>query len=709
MKDIFKPDENCWRVEHAARAAVLVDGEAYFAALREAMLRAQHAIIVVGWDLHSEVELLRNGESDEYPTQLGALLNALAEARPSLDIYLLNWDYAIVYALEREFFPTYKLQWRSHKRVHFRLDAKHPVGASQHQKLVVIDDRIAFCGGFDLSKWRWDTREHRVDDDRRTDPDGETYPPFHDMQMLVDAEAARALAEVAWQRWETATGESAKEIPDDDNDPWPAGVREDFSEVQVAIARTLPALEGRQAVREVERLYLDSIAAAKEFIYIENQYLTSKGIGDALSKRLGEQDGPEIVIVMPRETGGWLEQHTMDVLRARLLRRLRDADIHDHLRVYYVSLGGNPAQVVMIHAKLMVIDDRFLRVASSNLSNRSMGMDAECDLAIGCEAGSDHVAGIRKLRHGLLAEHLGVDEETVAAAEREHGSLIRAVESLRGNAHTLEPLAAEISEEMDAWVPDADLIDVGKAVEPEDMLDYIVGEKEQGRRAWYHLMRVALLIAAVLGLAALWRFTGLHTWLDIESMAGVARAIQESPLTPLLVPGVYVLCGILVVPMTLLIIVTVSVFGPWLGAFYALLGGELSALVTFWIGRLLGKDAVSRIAGRRVNSISNALSRRGILVIITLRIVPVAPFSVINVIAGISKIRLRDFAIGNLLGMLPGVIAIAFLADRLVASLRDPSATSIVLLIVAVVAVIAAIYGLRLWVQRKNRRREALE
>ncbi|MCB1706876.1 MAG: VTT domain-containing protein [Halioglobus sp.] len=707
MNTIFTPEENCWRVEHAARAAVLVDGEAYFAALREAMLRAQHAIIIVGWDLHSEVQLLRNGESDEYPTKLGELLNALARDRPSLDIYLLNWDYAIVYALEREFFPTYKLQWRSHERVHFRLDAKHPLGASQHQKLVVIDDRIAFCGGFDLSKWRWDTRQHRIDDARRTDPDGKPYPPFHDVQMLVDAEAARALAEVAWQRWQTATGESPKTVPEYEGDPWPPGIREDFTDVQMAIARTLPALEGRQTVREVEQLYFDSIAAAQDFIYIENQYLTSAGIGDALATRLGEPDGPEIVIVMPRETGGWLEQHTMDVLRARLLRRLRDADLHDRLRVYYVSLGGEPAQAVMIHAKLMVIDDCFLRVASSNLSNRSMGMDAECDLAFGCAPGSDHVAGIRRVRRGLLAEHLDVDVEAVAAAERDHSSLIRAVESLRGNVHTLEPLAADIPEDVDAWVPDAELIDVGRAVEPEEVLDHIVGEKEQGRQAWHYLMRVALLIAAVLGLAALWRFTPLHSWLDVERMSGIARAIQDSALTPLLVPAVYVLCGILVVPMTLLIIVTVSVFGPWLGAFYALLGGELSALVTFWIGHLMGKDTVSRIAGRRVSRISDALSRRGVLVIITLRIVPVAPFSVINVVAGISDIRLRDFAIGNFVGMLPGVVAIAFLADRLVASLRDPSATSIVLLLLATVAVIAAIYGLRVWVQRKNQRRDS--
>ena len=698
----FKPSENCWRVERASRAALLIDGETYFPALREAMKRAQHAIVIVGWDIHSEVRLVRDGVSDEYPVTLGALLNALAEERPSLDVYLLNWDYSIVYAMERELFPTYKLQWRSHERVHFQFDAKHPLGASQHQKVVVIDDSIAFCGGFDLSKWRWDTREHRVEDERRTDPDGDTYPPFHDIQMLVDGAAARALGEVVRDRWQSATGQALKAFNAGDNAPWPEGIQADFEDVEIGIARTLPAFEGREPIREVERLYLDSIAAAQQFIYIENQYLTSQKISEALIAKLQEKNGPEIVIVMPRETGGWLEQHTMDVLRARLVQQLRNADEYDRLRIYFVGLGGEPTVALMVHAKFMVIDDCFLRVASSNLSDRSMGLDAECDLAITCEAGGAHTAAIRAIRHSLLGEHLDVDTAAVASAENEQGSLIGAIETLRGNTHSLEELSGDIPPEVDAWVPDADLIDVGNTVEPEQLLDHLVGQKDQGRQAWYYLMRVALLLGAVIGLAVLWRFTPLHAWLDVERMANVAQAIQDSPFTPLLVLLAYVLSGIVVVPLTLLIIVTVSVFGPWLGAFYALLGGELSALVTFYVGHLMGRDRVSRIAGSRVESISNALARRGVLVIITLRIVPVAPFSVINVIAGISDIRARDFAIGNLLGMIPGVLAIAFLADRLVASVLDPSATSIVLLLLAITLVIAALYGLRHWVKRKR-------
>ena len=103
--------------------------------------------------------------------------------------------------------PLYALNWKTHSRVRFYMDDKHPVGASQHQKIVVVDDAVAFSGGLDLSKWRWDTPEHRIDDQRSVDPDGKPYPPFHDVQMVVDGAAAAALGQLARERWQRATGE----------------------------------------------------------------------------------------------------------------------------------------------------------------------------------------------------------------------------------------------------------------------------------------------------------------------------------------------------------------------------------------------------------------------------------------------------------------------------------------------------------------------
>ena len=704
MDTLLAPGRNCWHLAHAHRAAFVIDGADYYRAIREAIIRARHAVFIVGWDIHSELRLVRDDTppDDGYPVILGALLDAVAAERPDLHVYILSWDFAMIYALEREFFPRYKLRWRSHDRVHFCLDGEHPLGASQHQKIVVVDDAIAFSGGLDISKWRWDTSEHRPEDTRRLDPDGKPYPPFHDVQMLVDGEAAARLGELARERWRFAGGEADPVEPRGaDHDPWPPSVQPSLTNLDVAIARSLPAYRDRGEIREVERLYLDSIAAAQRFLYIENQYFSSHRMAEALAERLREPDGPEVVLVMPEQTGGWLEQHTMDVLRGRVLRDLHEADRHDRLRVYYARLSSEPHVSLMVHAKVMVIDDAFARVASSNLSNRSMGLDSECDLAVASTDARDLGEPIAAFRRRLLAEHLGVSVDALAAAEEEHDGLIAAIESLRGGERTLQPLDAGIPAEVDEWVPDAALLDPEKPVSPQELFDQIV-DPDQQTPAWRHFLKIGLLIAGVLALAALWRWTPVGDWLDVDRLADVGRWIDERPFTPLLVIGAYVLAGLAVVPITLMFIVTVMVFGAWTGAIYSLVGAEISALVTYGIGHLLGRDAVARLAGGRVHRISRTLGQRGLLTTIALRIIPVAPFSVINVIAGVSEIRFRHFAIGSLIGLLPGVAATAFLADRIVASLRDPTPTQIVILLVAIGVVILAMAGLRYWLRRKR-------
>ena len=699
---VLREGTNCWRISRANRASFIVDGEAYFAAVRDAIIEARRSIFIVGWDIHSQLELVRNdGGDDGLPRALGALVDAVASRRPELEVYILDWDFAMIYAMEREFFPRYKLRWKSHDRVHFCLDGEHPVGASQHQKIVVVDDQVAFSGGLDLGTWRWDSCAHLVNDKRRVDPDGESYPPFHDVQMIVDGAAACALGELARARWLAAGGVEPAPIRrrNDDHDPWPSNVDAVFLQVDVGISRTSPQYKDRDQVREVEQLYLDSIEAARRFIYVENQYLSSHRIGQALAQRLQEPNGPELIIVMPKQTGGWLEQHTMDVLRARLLRSLRNADRHGRLRVYYVRLAEEPHVTLMVHAKVMIIDDQFVRIASSNLSNRSMGLDSECDLAVESGESQDSGKAIGEFRRRLLAEHLGRTADDLAAAESSTRSLIEAVESLRDGERTLMPLKAEVSAELDRWVPESALLDPEEPVEPEELLDRFVGPGQE-KSLRKGLIKLSSLLLLVLALVAAWRWTSLAEWLDVDRAAAIGGWMDAQPFTPALVLGTYLVAGSMGVPVTLLIVVTVMVFGPWIGMGYALAGSELSALASFGLGHLLGSAAVSRLAGSRINRIGRTLSRRGLVTIITLRIVPVAPFAVINLVAGASEIRFRDFAIGSLIGMVPGVLAAAFLTDQIVASLREPSGTTIATAVVAIAIVAAGLVGLRHWLRK---------
>ena len=299
--------KNCWRIETADRVAFLIDGETYFAAFKAAVKRAKRSVLIVGWDFDSRIKLQRHEEPQDDAEQLRDFLEGIISRQKDLRIHILIWDFAVIYALDRELSPVLKLDWRVPRRLYFRFEGNHPVGASHHQKIVVVDDAVAFVGGIDLSKSRWDTTEHRAKDPRRVDTVGRKYPPRHDVQMAVGGPAAAALGDVVRERWHRVTGHRLKPPERKYDDPWSPDLSACMENVKVGIARTESAHEKRQEIREVENLYIDAIAAARRYIYIENQYFTSEKIADALAARLEEDDGPEVLMVLPRRCPGWLE------------------------------------------------------------------------------------------------------------------------------------------------------------------------------------------------------------------------------------------------------------------------------------------------------------------------------------------------------------------------------------------------------------------
>ncbi|MEQ9175510.1 MAG: phospholipase, partial [Alphaproteobacteria bacterium] len=131
--------EAVWRRVGADRAAVVTDGGPYFALIREALLKARHSVLIAGWDIHSDTRLLPHDPEDGAPIELGPLLTHIARRNPELKIRLLVWDYSVMYAAEREILPSFQIGWRTPANVDFRLDDRLPVGASHHQKIVVID------------------------------------------------------------------------------------------------------------------------------------------------------------------------------------------------------------------------------------------------------------------------------------------------------------------------------------------------------------------------------------------------------------------------------------------------------------------------------------------------------------------------------------------------------------------------------------------
>ena len=215
------------------------------------------------------------------------------------------------------------------------------------------------------------------------------------------------------------------------------------------------------------------------------------------------------------------------------------------------------------------------------------------------------------------------------------------------------------------------------------------------------LHRAVLLAAAcglLIGLAAAWRWTPLAEWLSADNLAAVARAIEAMPGAPAIVVAGYVLAGLVMIPLVMLIAATVVVFGPFLGFVYALAGAMTSAVVTFALGRVLGRDLLHSLAGGRLERLRRRFARRGVLAVTAVRLVPIAPFTVVNLVAGALHIRAAHFMAGTLLGLIPGLTATALFTDGLLTAIRDPSPRAFAVLagLVAAIALGAVLLRRRL-------------
>jgi phospholipase D1/2 len=434
----LEPARNCWRIARARRAALIVDGCDYFRLLRQSMLKAEKQIFLIGWDLDTRIALDEPGGADEPPVHLGPLLSWLVKHKPGLKIYILAWGAMAYSVLGRGTTLARMAAWRATGDIEFRLDSAHPRAASHHQKIVVVDDSLAFCGGIDITAERWDRREHLDDDPGRRRPTTRRrYGPWHDATMAVDGAAALALGDLARLRWEAATETRLGSAGG--GDAWPDELQPDFQDVDIAIARTR-ARHGRWSeVREIEALFAELVASARRFVYIETQYFASRVVAEAIGRRLGEPDGPEFVVVNPKTGFGWLDESVMGPARAELVKALERKDRYGRFQIYTpVTEGGKD---IYVHAKIMIADDLVLKVGSANLNNRSMGLDSECDVLIDARLPANKGAreSIARLRCDLIAEHLGVEPAEVAACFKKTGSLIATIERLRGGGRTLMP------------------------------------------------------------------------------------------------------------------------------------------------------------------------------------------------------------------------------------------------------------------------------
>lgn len=431
------PGSSCLVVSHVDRATVLIDADSYYRAFVQAALAARRYIYITGWQFDTRARLLRPapGAIPEHPLELLPFLNYLCQQRPALEIYITAWDYSVVYALEREWLQKLRFDFQSHSRVHFEF-LEHPEpGGCHHQKLVIVDGRLAFLGGLDLCDSRWDTRDHAKGAPERIDMHDKPYKPFHDIQVALSGPVVPTLERLFLDGWRMATGSELHGVHNSQSagplsavpDRVLEGVHESLGlplrGQRVGVCRTEWIAEG-QVTAEIQALFERAIAGAERLIYIETQYFTSKALAEAIYHRLAEpaRSKLQLVIVMPDGADSPKEDFVLGNRQRRVRRFIADAARHFGHRFRLLmsseSTERDACPATFIHSKLMIVDDQFVTIGSANFTNRSLRIDRELNVAWHVqleapEAGARLEADIRALRASLIAEHAGKESGDV--------------------------------------------------------------------------------------------------------------------------------------------------------------------------------------------------------------------------------------------------------------------------------------------------------
>jgi phosphatidylserine/phosphatidylglycerophosphate/cardiolipin synthase-like enzyme/uncharacterized membrane protein YdjX (TVP38/TMEM64 family) len=685
---IIQPGRNCWRLARAERFYCIQDAAHYFQLVRQALLDARDTVFILGWDFASTIDLAPGQSGADAPTRLDALIAFIAKRRRHLRIYILIWDYGSLYTLEREPLTRWRLRWRMPRRVRFGFDDHHPVGASHHQKIVVVDDQLAFCGGIDLTGHRWDTSDHRLEEPARKTIMGWPYDPYHEVQAMVSGPAAASLGVLSRDRWRSIGYDHLPPMGTASDALWPPDVAPDLTGVDVAISRTMPASDGQPAVRECEALFHDSIARAKRLIYVENQYFTDGTLAGALAARLSEPDGPEIVIVVPKECHGWLERQSMGAFRDVAFRRLMDADTAGRLRLVYPIASRAHDVPTFVHSKVMIVDDELVRIGSANFARRSMGMDSECDLAV--EAGGDAQvrSGIRRIRDRLAAEHLGLAVDAVSLEMERTGSLCAVIDAHRGADRTLlpiEPVTDQVAE------PPAVL---RATIDPDEPLGFgptltqmVPAVDATGGSTPLRLW----ILPAIALLAALVTFAAINTRPEFQAIREALQGTASVPSALWTGTTAFVVAGLLLVPLELLTIAAAVAFGALRGGLVAAIGSLALAVIGYVAGRAIGASGVARWVSRRSYRSVRQLGARDVIGVLALRLSSVASTGAIDLLCGAGLVPFMAYMSGTIIGMVPAIVALSVLGSVFRDALLEPSmSNALTTIAVAVLLVVLA-------------------
>ncbi len=686
-EDIFRPGKHCWKIANASYASIIVDYANYYRDLHQSIVKAKKSIFILGWDIDGRIELLRGEEKEKStaPACLFDLIKWKFEQQPDIKIYLNKWDYSIFFAKERE--PLAGLHWKTIEsdNFHYCIDSVLPLGACHHQKIAVIDDEVAYCGGMDIALARWDYREHHPVNPDRQDPKGllnphhtEPFTPYHDLMMVTAGEAARSLAELVRERWNLACEtpaipllhEGSRDIPHS----WPHSDPPDFENIHIAIARTLPPVRKNPRREEIIETYLTEIKQAEKFIYIENQFLVQEDIARALNKQLRDKPELRVLAISCDHPKGIMEKKSMWTPRLKFREIVESGGVADRVALAYpISREDGRQDPVRIHSKLMIIDDKFLHLGSANINNRSMGLDTECDQIIFGE--SDKACKkIAAVRTDLIREHSGREADEIDFLVESNAP----IEEFLKEVPTSRQHFRRIDDEEyrhERFVKIAKVFSDPRRPLISADITIPISRKHVQRHISKPWPWLALCLVVLISILIPY----------IPDMESLTRWIENLLDSKLAIPGIillFILSGIVLFPVTILITITAAIFGSSMGLALSIVGTLLSASIGYYIGRKISITKSQTMFGIKFKQFKEKIRDSGVAGVSIIRMLPVAPFGLMNILFGMNGVAFSSYIAGTLFGILPGTVALSLFGSSLFRLFKEPNTQDTILLVV---------------------------
>ena len=346
-----------------------------------------------------------------------------------------------------------------------------------------------------------------------------------------------------------------------------------------------------------------------------------------------------------------------------------------------------------IHSKVMTIDNKYLVIGSSNLSNRSMTLDTEIDTVLFGNS-KENQACIEQVRNDLLAEHTGRDIADMPAIFDNDSPVEALMQGQIAHGYVLTEVRDEVFTEHSGQNMFRALSDPEEPLISVPTFDGAALPARNPRRRSIMIL-IGLAIIAVLGGLMFWASQSIP-WLSSDSINAFLEKSRGTYFALPTVLLVYVVGGILFFPVTVLSLAVAAIFGPIWGPIYGIMGALMSSAIMFGVGKLSGNAGLRKIGGPKVAAVDEKLKRSGIVGVAAIRMLPVAPFSLVNLVAGISSIGIFQFLVGTFLGMFPPMIAKGLVGDSIAQIWQNPSPETISYLVGGIV-----LWGLMIWGSQK--------